>query len=122
MRSPIPIMIAVALVAGLTAPASGQPARAARGECTLGFLCGRIYNHDARYKLLITNDWGRYKDRRTWRIVNPRSSGRDAGVLDVDGFYVGRGCKVKLAGLRWIGPGWYKIRDGQYIQVTDIRC
>lgn len=115
----VAIGVLICLASGLAAPASAE---AARGECTLGVLCGRIYNHDGRHRLLITNNWGRSWDRRTWRIVKPRSSGRDAGVKDVDGFWVGPGCKVKLAGLRWIGPGWYKVRDGQYIQVSDIRC
>lgn len=98
------------------------PERRVAGTCTFGWVCGRIVNRDPHVDLMITNDWGHYRDRRTWRIVHPRSTGRDAGVKDVDGFYVGQGCRVQLGWVRWIGPGWYKIRDGQYIVVSDIRC
>ncbi len=114
------LLLSLAVEAQAAGP--GATVAAARGTCSFGVLCGWIYNHDDHIKLMVTSDWGRYKDRRTWRIVKPNSTGRDAGVQDVDGFYVGPGCKVKIAGVRWMGPGWHKIRDGQFVQVTDIRC
>jgi hypothetical protein len=136
-------------IAGDGALAAGPAARAPRsntarrevrvaGECTTVWkkkkkiqICGQITNRDPREKLMITNDWGQYKDSRTWAIVKPGKTGhaavrlgtgRPTRVKDVDGFYVGTGCKAKLGWLRWIGPGWYKIYDGQYVVVSDIRC
>lgn len=100
----------------------GVDAAAARGDCTFGLVCGWIYNHDDRHRLMVTSHWPARAERRTWRIVRPNSSGREAGVRDVDGFWVGPGCRVKVAGVRWFGPGWHRIRDGQFVQVTDIRC
>jgi hypothetical protein len=104
-------------------PTRSQAAeRGVLGNCTAGLLCGRIKNRDGQQSIRITTNWGRKWDRATWRSVKPGQTGREALVRDVDGLYVKDGCKVRLAGIRTIGPGWYKIFDGQYIQVSDIRC
>jgi hypothetical protein len=69
--------------------------RGVRGNCTWGLLCGQIKNRDRQQSIRITTSWGRKWDRATWRSVKPGQTGRQ---------------------------GWYKIFDGQYIQVSDIRC
>ncbi|MFC8126024.1 hypothetical protein [Streptomyces sp. NPDC057302] len=94
------------------------------GECWVGGrICGNVYNRDNRYNLLITNQWGKHYDRSTWRILRPGQNGHHVGVRDVDGYWVGPGCKVKRSlGLRTVGPGWHKVRNGQKLQIVDIRC
>ncbi|MFK4149740.1 hypothetical protein [Streptomyces sp. NPDC004065] len=94
------------------------------GVCLFhGHICGNVYNRDDRYNLLITDNWGKYRDRSTWHVLKPGQNGHDVGVKDVDGYWVGPGCKVKRSlGLRTVGPGWHKVRDGQKIQIVDIRC
>ncbi|MFB7598098.1 hypothetical protein [Streptomyces sp. NPDC056160] len=88
-----------------------------------GHICGNVYNRDDRYNLLITDNWGKYRNRSTWHVLKPGQNGHDVGVKDVDGYWVGPGCKVKRSlGLRTVGPGWHKVRDGQKIQIVDIRC
>ncbi|MDN3059810.1 hypothetical protein PH213_35875 [Streptomyces sp. SRF1] len=95
-----------------------------RGTCAIGgHICGNVYNRDNRYNLLITNDWGKHRNSSTWRTLKPGQNGHHVGVKDVDGYWVGPGCKVKRSlGLRTVGPGWHKVRDGQKIQIVDIRC
>ncbi|GAA3148508.1 hypothetical protein ACFQ0X_06640 [Streptomyces rectiviolaceus] len=130
----IVVLAASAAIAVSTPVATGSAAAAApapastststdvrlQGDCTLGF-CGNVHNRDDRYSLLITNDWGKRYDRSTWRTLRPGQNGRSVGVKDVDGYWVGTGCKVKRA-RGWIGPGWHKVRDVQNINILDIRC
>ncbi|MFE2601031.1 hypothetical protein ACFXCZ_31830 [Streptomyces sp. NPDC059396] len=94
------------------------------GTCEVaGHICGNVHNRDDRYSLLITNDWGKRHKSSTWRLLKPGQDGNDVGVRDVDGYWVGSGCKVKRSlGLRTIGPGWHKVRNGQKLQIVDIRC
>jgi hypothetical protein len=101
---------------------SEAAARGVRGLRCTDPVCGRIKNRDRQQWLRITNDWSQRENQRTWRFVKPGKTGRDANVKDVDGFFVGNGCRMTLGWIRTIGPGWYRIRNGQYIQVTDIRC
>jgi hypothetical protein len=104
-------------------PARAQATeRGTRGNCTWSLVCGQIKNRDRQQSLRITTNWGSKGERATWRYVKPGQTGRQARVRDVDGFFVKDGCKVTLAGIRTVGEGWHKIFDGQYIQVTDIRC
>jgi hypothetical protein len=94
------------------------------GVCTIkGRICGNVYNRDDRYSLLITDRWGKQHDRSTWHLLKPGQNGRHVGVKDVDGYWVGPGCKIKRSlGLRTVGPGWHKVRNGQKLQIVDIRC
>ncbi|RCG31673.1 hypothetical protein DQ384_08965 [Sphaerisporangium album] len=100
--------------------ASGGRVAAGR-KCTEP-LCGRVYNRDDRYRLLITDDWGSRNSPGTQFSLRPGQDGRDVGVRDVDGFWVGPGCKVKKAWIRTYGPGWHRVRDGQIARITDIKC
>ncbi|EFL20385.1 hypothetical protein SSOG_00097 [Streptomyces himastatinicus ATCC 53653] len=94
------------------------------GECSIGgHICGNVYNRDNRYPLMITNNWGKHGSSSTWRTLKPGQNGHHVGVKDVDGYWVGPGCKAKRSlGMRTVGPGWHKVRDGQKIQIVDIRC
>ncbi|WP_148081839.1 hypothetical protein [Streptomyces botrytidirepellens] len=94
------------------------------GNCSIGgHICGNVYNRDNRYTLMITNDWGKHGNSSTWRTLKPGQNGHHVGVKDVDGYWVGPGCKAKRSlGMRTVGPGWHKVRDGQKIQIVDIRC
>ncbi|WP_438453013.1 hypothetical protein [Streptomyces asiaticus] len=87
-----------------------------------GHICGNVYNRDDHYSLLITDDWGKYRDASTWHVLKPGQNGRDVGVKDVDGYWVGPGCKVEDLLGRTAGPGWHKISSLKKIQIVDIRC
>ncbi|WP_329084445.1 hypothetical protein [Streptosporangium sp. NBC_01469] len=84
--------------------------------------CGYVYNRDNRYSLLITDDWGSRNHRSTQFSLRPGQDGSDVGVKDVDGYWVGPGCKVKVAWIRSFGPGWHRVRNGQRVRITDIKC
>ncbi|GAA3790216.1 hypothetical protein GCM10022226_06360 [Sphaerisporangium flaviroseum] len=101
--------------------AESRARTAADRNCTRP-LCGYVYNRDNRYNLLITDDWGKRKDRRTWFSLRPGQNGSHVGVKDVDGFWVGPRCKVKKAWVRNYGAGWHKVRNGQRVVITDIKC
>jgi hypothetical protein len=93
------------------------------GTCEIGgHICGEVHNRDDRYGLLITNQWGKQHDSSTWRVLKPGQDGPDVGVKDVDGYWVGRGCKVRPSGEAPVGPGWHKVTNIQNIQIVDITC
>lgn len=102
---------------------SSSPPVGAFGNCSLGgLLCGHIYNDDNNQNLRITTDWGNYSDSDTWRTLYVGDSSDDIGVKDADGFMIPRGCTGTVAFVQDLGPGWYKVFDGQHIHLTDIVC
>lgn len=104
---------------------SSPPPISALGTCTdiiIGELCGHIYNDDNNQNLRITTNWGRYSDPATWRTLHIGQSSDDIGVKDADGFMIPSGCRGTVAFVQDLGPGWYKVRDGQHIHLTDIVC
>lgn len=139
MRSRYSVIVALAAAAAVALPGTAAAHAAAgggtgaeqttaearpMGECSIsGHICGNVYNRDNRYTLMITNDWGKHGNSSTWRTLKPGQNGHHVGVKDVDGYWVGPGCKVKRSmGTRTVGPGWHKVRNGQKIQIVDIRC
>jgi hypothetical protein len=49
-------------------------------------------------------------------------SSDEIGVKDADGFRINSGCRGTVAFVQDLGPGWYKVYDGQHIHLTDIVC
>lgn len=95
----------------------------ALGNCSLGgWLCGHIYNDDNNQKLRITTNWGKRTDPDTWRTLRVGQSSDEIGVKDADGFRIPKGCTGTVAFVQDLGPGWYKVYDGQHIHLTDIVC
>ncbi|WP_314175710.1 hypothetical protein [Streptomyces winkii] len=116
---------AVASTASAGPDSSAQAAAGTRplGTCEIGgHICGEVHNRDDRYGLLITDQWGRQHDSSTWSVLKPGQDGPDVGVRDVDGYWVGRGCKVRPSGEASVGPGWHKVTNIQNIQIADITC
>lgn len=119
------VMIGVMSVSMIAAPGM-----ALAGNCTTierrflpdVRLCGNVRNHSGNRAVTITNDWGRKFEARTWRSLPAGKDGPDINVRDIDGFFVPGSCKFTLAGVRTIGPGWHKVRDGQNVQISSIRC
>jgi hypothetical protein len=102
---------------------SSEPPVGALGNCSLGgLLCGHVYNDDNNQNLTITTDWGRYSDSATWRTLRVGQSSDEIGVKDADGFRINSGCRGTVAFVQDLGPGWYKVYDGQHIHLTDIVC
>ncbi|HEX8441588.1 hypothetical protein [Archangium sp.] len=101
------------------------PGVALAGNCTgigRARLCGNVRNRSSEHDVIITTDWGKRNEHRTWKALPSGKDGPDIKVRDVDGFLVPKGCEFTLAGIRHIGPGWYKIFDGQNIQISSINC
>jgi len=102
---------------------STPPVAGTEGTCSFfGTLCGHIYNDDDQYNLRITDNWGAYWDPSTWRTLAPGQNSDGIGVKDADGLYVWSGCTATIAFVQTLGPGWYKVYDGQHIHVTNISC
>lgn len=110
-----------------------QPMEASRaaGQCTLGRICGRVHNADNRIDLLITSNWYYRNQSWTWRVLKPGQDGRKVGVKDVDGLWVGRGCRVKTkirelprprTYNKTFGYGWHRVKDNVTVKVYDTLC
>ncbi|MEU0693866.1 hypothetical protein ABZ349_07740 [Streptomyces niveus] len=103
----------------------------AAGQCTFGKVCGRVLNADNRIDLLITSNWYYKNQSWTWRVLKPGQDGRNVGVKDVDGLWVGRGCRVKTKiwelPRTWtydktFGHGWHRVKDHMTVKVYDTLC
>lgn len=102
---------------------SSSPPVGVLGNCSLGgMLCGHIYNDDNNQNLRITTDWGKRSNSATWRTLKVGQNSKEIGVKDADGFWIPKGCFGKVAFVQKLGPGWYKVYDGQHIHLTDIVC
>lgn len=107
------LVVAILIASAVAATASSAHA----GDCDWR-LCGNVTNRDDRLYLRITNHWPQRENQSTWRWLKPGQDGPDIGVRDIDGFFI-RHCVTMAWFKRECGPPrWYKVRNGQNVQVT----
>jgi len=91
----------------------------ARGECTLGFICGEVRNDkNSNAVLKVTNDWSK-RDSGAYKWISPGTSS-DTMMKDADGFFVQSRCTATSGSKKWASGQWHKINDLQTVTVKII--
>ena len=91
----------------------------ARGECTLGLVCGEVRNDKNSNSILkVTNDWGK-RNSGAFKWISPGYTSKTA-MKDADGFFVESFCKATSGSTKWASGQWHKINDLQTVTVKII--
>jgi len=91
----------------------------ARGECTLGFICGEVRNDkNSNAVLKVTNDWPK-RDNGAYKWISAGTSS-DTMMKDADGFFVQSWCTATSGSKKWASGQWHKINDLQTITIKII--
>ena len=110
MKSSIQSLAAFALLQFCAAAPAAEPANRpgieARGECTLGVVCGEVRNDKNSNSILkVTNDWGK-RDKGAFKWISPGYTSATA-MKDADGFFVESFCKATSGSKTWASAPCY---------------